>query len=269
MSARLACSGACTAPWAKYRKNGFAGVGGLDLADHPHGAVGEVVGEVVAVGVLVDVDDGVALVQAVRVVEVGERFEEPVVLVEPALQRPRVLVAGFGQVGVLAQVPLADREGGVAVGAEHLGHRRLVLGQLAGVAGEPGVDVGDLCRRPTACALRPVSSAARVGEHSGATWKLVYRSPLAARASRLGVGISAAVAAEVGEAEVVGHHHDDVRRALRRRAALAATTAPTWRRPGRPGPRTRGRRAVRLQLSVRPCRDSSRSVGVRTHLNRY
>ena len=32
-------------------------VGGLDLADHPHGAVGEVVGEVVAVGVLVGVDD--------------------------------------------------------------------------------------------------------------------------------------------------------------------------------------------------------------------
>ena len=28
-------------------------------------------------------------------------------------------------------------------------------------------------RSPTACWERPVSSAARVGEHSGVTWKLV------------------------------------------------------------------------------------------------
>ena len=106
----------------------FVGVGGLDLADHPHGAFGEIVGEVVVVGVLVGVDHRVALVHPVRMVEVGERFEEAVVLLETALHRPRVLVAGLGEVGVLAQMPLAHSEGGIPAVAEHLGDGRLVLG---------------------------------------------------------------------------------------------------------------------------------------------
>ena len=43
---------------------------------------------------------------------------------------------------------------------------------------------------PTACALRPVSRHARVGEHMEVTWKLVYRTPFDANASILGVEIS-------------------------------------------------------------------------------
>ncbi len=42
-------------------------------------------------------------------------------------------------------------------------------------------------RIPTSWWLRPVSSAARVGEHSGVTWKFVYRSPSAASLSMCGV----------------------------------------------------------------------------------
>ena len=63
-------------------------VSGLDLADHPHRPIGEVVGEVVPVGVLLGVDDRVALIHAMGMVEAGQRFEEPVVLLEPSLQRP-------------------------------------------------------------------------------------------------------------------------------------------------------------------------------------
>ena len=40
----------------------LVGIGGLDLADHPDRPVGEVIGEVVVVGVLVGGDDRVALV---------------------------------------------------------------------------------------------------------------------------------------------------------------------------------------------------------------
>ena len=43
---------------------------------------------------------------------------------------------------------------------------------------------------PTLWWLRPVSSAARVGEHSGVTWKFVYCRPLAASRSMFGVSIS-------------------------------------------------------------------------------
>ena len=48
----------------------------------------------------------------------------------------------------------------------------------------------DTARIPTACWERPVSNDARVGEHSGVTWKLVNCSPFAASASTLGVSMS-------------------------------------------------------------------------------
>jgi hypothetical protein len=41
----------------------------------------------------------------------------------------------------------------------------------------------EMQRMPTLWWLRPVSSAARVGEHNGVTWKFVYCKPLAARRS--------------------------------------------------------------------------------------
>ncbi len=48
----------------------------------------------------------------------------------------------------------------------------------------------DTARMPTACCDRPVSSEARVGEHSGVTWKFVNCSPSAASASMFGVSMS-------------------------------------------------------------------------------
>ena len=45
----------------------------------------------------------------------------------------------------------------------------------------------EMARMPTAWWLRPVSREARVGEHSGVTWKFEYRRPLVARASIFGV----------------------------------------------------------------------------------
>ena len=45
-------------------------------------------------------------------------------------------------------------------------------------------------RIPTAWGFRPVSSEARVGEHSGVTWKFVYRRPAPAKASICGVAMS-------------------------------------------------------------------------------
>ena len=48
----------------------------------------------------------------------------------------------------------------------------------------------EMQRIPTLWWLRPVSSAARVGEHSGVTWKFVYCRPFAASRSMFGVSIS-------------------------------------------------------------------------------
>ena len=57
------------------------------------------------------------------------------------------------------------------------------------MCGKPVLQL-DTPRMPTACGLRPVSSAARDGEHSAVVWKPVYRRPLAARRSMVGVASS-------------------------------------------------------------------------------
>ena len=116
---------------------------GAHLADHVERPVGEVVGEVVVVGVLVDLDDVVVLVETVRLVEVREPVEDPVEAVETLLAGPAVARAGLGEVGVLAEVPLADHERGPTGITQDLAHRDGVVADLHGVAGEPGVAVAD------------------------------------------------------------------------------------------------------------------------------
>ena len=94
-----------------------------DLVDHVDRLIGEVVGEVVAVGVLVDRNVVVVLVEPVRLMEVREAVEDAVVALKALLQRPAVTGPGVGEMRVLAQVPFADHERGPAVVAEQFGHR--------------------------------------------------------------------------------------------------------------------------------------------------
>ena len=93
----------------------------LALADHRDRPVGEVVGEVVVVGVAVDLDEVVVLDEAVRLVQVRERVEDAVEAVEAALARPRVLRPRGGAVGVLGEVPLPHHQRRVPLVAQELG----------------------------------------------------------------------------------------------------------------------------------------------------
>ncbi len=189
------------------------GVARLALADHRDRVVGEIVGEVVVVGVAVDLDEVVVLHDAVRVVLVGERVEDPVEPLEAALARPRVLGAGRRAVGVLREVPLPDHHRGVArLVPEDLRDRRRVGAELHRVAREPRVEVGDRAE-PGPVGLEP-------GEQRGPGRRaqrrgVEVRGADPARRERVEVwGVDLrAVATEVGEPEVVGEHHDDVRRA--------------------------------------------------------
>ena len=197
----------------------------LAFADHRDRPGGELVGQVEVVRVAVDVDLMVVLDQPVRLVEVGERVEDPEESVEAALQWPRMHRAVGGDIGVAAQVPLAGHHRRVAGGAQDLRRGGDVVGEFAAIAGEPGVVLGD------------VADPGRVGVDSGeqrGPGRRAHRvdvevgeaHPLGRQAVDLGGLDLAAEASDVAEADVVDEDEDDVRAPRRR----------FWsRRPGRLG----------------------------------
>ena len=114
------------------------GIGGLRLAYPRDRAVGDVVGEVVPLGILVDVDRVAVLVDHVWLVEVGEALvEEAVGALETTRDRPRVALAGDVLVDVGAQVPLAHEHRVIAAVAERLRHGRDVGCELPRYEGNP------------------------------------------------------------------------------------------------------------------------------------
>ena len=120
------------------KKPRFGGVAGAHLVHHVEGLVGEVVGEVVAVGVLVSGYGVVVLVNAVRVMKVGESVEYSVETIKSSLAGPRVLGPGFTEVGVFTEVPFANHQGGPAGVAKCFGHGDGVLAEFHSEPGEAG-----------------------------------------------------------------------------------------------------------------------------------
>ena len=184
--------------------------------------IGEVVGEVVVVRIAVDLDEMVVLDDAMRLVQVRERVEDPVEAVEPALAGPRVLRARGGAVRVLRQVPLPHHHRGVArLVAEDLGDRRHVRPELHRVPGESRIEVRD---RPEPGPVRLEPGEQRGAGRRAHRRSVEVRGADATRGQRIEVRRVdlRAVAAEVRKAEVVREHHHDVR------------CARWWRRPRRP-----------------------------------
>ncbi len=115
----------------------------LRVVQHPDRLVDEVLAQVVALGggcrrfaqVVVADELGVELV-SLAVEEAVEAVESP--LQGPLLERPRRR-GGLH----LAEMPLAERERGVALVAQHLGQRRGMQRHLASHVGEAGVEVGE------------------------------------------------------------------------------------------------------------------------------
>ena len=132
---------------------------------------------------------GVVAFDELGVPLVGFTADEPVEVVEALARRPMIERSGERRLWVRDQVPLADARGRVAVLAQDLGHECRGLRNRRRVPGNP-FDQFVIVPIPTAWLFRPVSSAARVGEHNAVTWKRVNRSPLEARESSVGVGIS-------------------------------------------------------------------------------
>ena len=100
------------------------------------------VGHEVVVRVVRQFDHGGAVVQVGRPL-VGLAAEEAVELVEALPGRPAVEGPGHAGFPGRGLVPLAERGGGVAVQAQHLGQRCGGAGDLAGGAREAGRHLGD------------------------------------------------------------------------------------------------------------------------------
>ena len=114
-------------PVGKVKQPRLGGVATTHLTDHRQGLVGEVVSEVVVVGVVVHVDDVIIFVKSVGLVEVCEPVKEPVVAVEPPLAGPGGAGSGLGEAVVRAKVPFTDHQGRPATVPEGLGHGYRVI----------------------------------------------------------------------------------------------------------------------------------------------
>ena len=182
----------------------------LTLADHPDRLVGEIVGEEVAVGILIDLDDVVVLHQPVRMVQVRERLEHSIETIEAALHRPPVLRACGGHRRVAAQVPFADHHRGIAVAAQHLGGSRHIAADLGAVTGEAGVVLRDVAH-PCGVAVEAREQAGTGGRAHRVHVEVAEPHTLGCEPVEVGRADLAAEAADVGEPDVVDQHEDDVR----------------------------------------------------------
>ena len=190
------------------------GPDGVALAHHGDRLVGEVVGQVVAVGVGVDVEVGIVGDELVGMVEVGEGVEDAVEALEAPLQWPRVHRAGRRRVGVTTQVPLPHTERRPPGVPERLGHGDGVVGQLRPIPGKAGVVLGDVA---DAGPMRGQSGQQRCAgrrAHRGDV-EIGELETLTGQTVEVRRGDLRPLAPEIGEPDVVHEDHDDVGRPRR------------------------------------------------------
>lgn len=112
----------------------------LDLADGP---VGDVVSDVVVVGILLDVDHRVVGHQLVRIVERVHSLQGSVVAVESPLNRPGFTRPAGPLIDIPHQMPLPDGEVRIAVLPQYLRKCEDVVGEFQSETGVAGIEVGD------------------------------------------------------------------------------------------------------------------------------
>ena len=110
--------------------------------------------------------------EQVRLPLAGVTADEAIEVLEAHAGRPLIERAGLARLPVRRVVVLAEPGRAVAVVQQDPADRRVVLADDAVVAGKP-VAASETTPKPTEWWLRPVISAARVGEHSDVEWKLV------------------------------------------------------------------------------------------------
>ena len=195
-----------------------------EVAQVLDGVVDQVFGEVVALGhgarrlhrVVVAVEGGHELVRLAAV--------EPVPTIEAPAERPAAAVGPHVGLVVGREVPLPDRVGRVALGAQDLGEEAVLGRDLAVVPGVAHRQVGD-----AAHAVRVVVAAREQARPRGRAQRrgVEVGQPDPRRRQRVDVGglDDRAVATELRVADVVEHEVHHVGRADGRLRLAAATPA--------------------------------------------
>ena len=130
-------------PVRQVQKKGLSRIRCFPLRNHGDSVIGDVVGEVVAVGVLIDVDQMVIGDEPMGLVHVGKPVEDPVKPIKATLAWPRPLRTRRAAMGVLGQMPFADHQGRIAVIGKDFRHRRRVIGEFHRVSGKARISVRD------------------------------------------------------------------------------------------------------------------------------
>ena len=196
---------------------------GRVVGDHADGLVHQIGRQVVAAGEGAGrIDMGVVAHQLGRVL-VGLGVHEAVEAVEAAAQRPAVEGAGRAALRQRRDMPLAEHVVAKALRAQHLGQRAGLARDLAAVARVAAVEVGQ-----AAHAHRMVVAPGQQRGARGAAHRRGVEAAVAQAAPRQCVDVrradGRAVAAEVGEADIVEQDHQDVGRARGRLGRLR----PVW-----------------------------------------
>ena len=198
-------------------EEGLIGIDGLVVAQKALRVIDDVFGEVIAVFRRPGWLDQVVVVDEIGVELIGLAGEEAVEPVKAALQRPVGEGPGGGALLGGTEVPLADRERGVVLVAQHLRHRRGVLADRAAHVWVARVEVGDRAHpdRVMVAAGQQRGSCRRAqrGHVEVREAQPVGRQPVDVRRFD-----RRSVAVEVRESEVVEEDDHDVRSVLRRSA---------------------------------------------------
>ncbi len=110
--------------------------------------------------------DGMVVVDEVREVAVGLAAQPPVVPLEASPERPAALERRLVALLAGREMPLADAVRAVAVLRQHLGDEATLEGNPRSTSSWKPEANSAMVAMPFVVAFRPVSSEARVGEHS-------------------------------------------------------------------------------------------------------
>ena len=203
--------GAWQAPSASQRQPRRLFIVGDVVGEIADGLVDQVGGQVIAAGE-VPLPGRIArrvVAHQLGCVLVGLGVHETVVAVEAAAERPAVERAGGAGLGERRHMPLAQHVVAIAVRAQHLGQGAGLARDLAAIARIARIEVGE-----AADAHRMMVAPGQQGGARGRAHRRGVEAGVAQAAAGDGVdgrrGDRRAVAAEVGEADIVEQDHQDV-----------------------------------------------------------